>query len=72
MKRLIAACLLFAAAGCSSRPCVDGERTSSSGYWGMGTVRSGYDPCPQKCCKPGWTRGCACTSRCPCVERHPR
>jgi len=66
------ALLIVGVAGCSSRPCVDGERTSSAGYWGFGSVRSGYDPCPQKCCGQGWTRGCACSTRCPCWERHPR
>jgi len=72
MKRLIAVALVLFAAGCSSRPCVDGERVSTSGYYGFGSTRSGYDPCPQKCCAPGWTRGCACSKRCPCWERHPQ
>ena len=36
MKRLLAAILVLIAAGCSSKPCVDGERTSSSSYYGFG------------------------------------
>jgi hypothetical protein len=55
MERLMAALVIVCAAGGCSRPCVDGERTSNSGAWGFGTVRSGYDPCPQNCCKPGWS-----------------
>ncbi len=70
MKRRMAVLLLVGVAGCSSKPCVDGEKVSSG--WGYGATRSSYDPCPQKCCKPDWTRGCACTSRCPCVARHPK
>lgn len=70
MKRLIATALLVAAAvGCSTKPCVDGERTTA-GFYSM-SVRTSYDPCKQKCCEPGWNRGCACSKRCPCWERHP-
>lgn len=70
MKRLIAAAVLIAcAAGCSTKPCVDGERTTA-GFYSMST-RTSYDPCKQKCCEPDWTRGCACSKRCPCWERHP-
>lgn len=71
MGRIAALVLALALVGCSHRPCVDGERTTSSGYWGIST-RTAYDPCPQKCCEPGWTRGCACSDRCPCVARHPK
>ena len=72
MKRLIAAAvLLVCAAGCSTKPCVDGERTTGSYFYAMST-RTSYDPCKQKCCDPGWTRGCACSKRCPCWERHPQ
>jgi len=71
MKRLIAAVLLVCVAGCSTKPCVDGERTTSSGFYSMST-RTSYDPCKQKCCEPDWTRGCACSKRCPCWERHPK
>ena len=72
MKRLIAAALvLVVALGCSSKPCVDGERTSQSGYFTFGTTRTSYDPCKQKCCSPDWKPGCACSKRCPCWERHP-
>jgi len=67
MKLTALLVLVLCAAGCSQRPCVDGERTS--GYFG--SVRTGYDPCPQKCCSPDWRRGCACSARCPCVARHP-
>ena len=71
MKRLIAAALLMVAAvGCSTKPCVDGERTTA-GFYSMST-RTSYDPCKQKCCDPEWSRGCACTKRCPCWERHPK
>jgi len=69
MKRLIAAAFLIACAvGCSTKPCVDGERTTM-GYFSTTTTTS-YDPCKQKCCEPGWSRGCACSKRCPCWERH--
>lgn len=71
MKRLFAAALIAFAAGCSSKPCVDGEKVSQAWY-GAGSTRMSYDPCPQKCCAPDWTRGCACSKRCPCVERHPK
>ena len=71
MKAIAAILLLFATAGCGTKPCVDGERTSSGGYFGWGSSRTAYDPCPQKCCAPGWSRGCACSERCPCRERHP-
>lgn len=72
MKRLMTVALLVAVAvGCSTKPCVDGERTSSSSYWGSGTTRTSYDPCKQKCCSPEWHLGCACSKRCPCWERHP-
>ncbi|RPH47244.1 MAG: hypothetical protein EHM91_06195 [Planctomycetota bacterium] len=71
MKRLIASALILVAAGCSSKPCVDGERTTSSGMYGFGGTRTSYDPCKQKCCERGWSRGCACAKRCPCWERHP-
>ena len=67
MKRLLAAFLLVCAIGCSTKPCVDGERTT----FGYGSTRTAYDPCKQKCCAPEWTRGCACSKRCPCWERHP-
>ncbi len=70
MKRLMAVLLLVGVAGCSRKPCVDGEKVGSG--WGYGSTRSSDDPCPQKCCSPDWTRGCACTSRCPCVARHPK
>lgn len=70
MKTMIAAALGLALAGCSTKPCVDGQRTSSA--WYGGSTRVAYDPCPQKCCDPGWTRGCACSDRCPCVARHPK
>ena len=72
MKRWIAAVLLIAVVGCSSKPCVDGERVSAGGAWGFGSTRTTYDPCSQKCAAAGWTRGCACTPRCPCWERHPK
>ena len=72
MKRVLAALVLVCAAGCSSKPCVDGERTSNGWGYGFGSTRSAYDPCPQKCCGTEWTRGCACTKRCPCWERHPK
>ena len=73
MKRLIAAALLMvAAAGCSTKPCVDGERTSGTAFYGYGSSRTTYDPCKQKCCSPGWSRGCVCSQRCPCWERHPK
>ncbi|MBI3858336.1 MAG: hypothetical protein HY293_21850 [Planctomycetes bacterium] len=73
MKRLIAAAVLAAcAAGCSAKPCVDGERTSNSGFYGYGSTRTSYDPCKQKCCAPDWAPGCACSKRCPCWERHPK
>jgi len=71
MKLWIAALLALTTAGCSSKPCVDGEKVSS-GYYGIGGTRMHYDPCPQKCCAPDWARGCACSSRCPCVARHPK
>src|SRR6185295_10169583 len=52
MMRLIAAAVLTAcAAGCSTKPCVDGERTTA-GFYSMST-RTSYDPCKQKCCEPG-------------------
>ncbi|MBV8878523.1 MAG: hypothetical protein JO332_01035 [Planctomycetaceae bacterium] len=70
MRTLGTFLLGLALAGCSTRPCVDGQRTSS-GYFG-GSTRVAYDPCPQKCCAPDWTRGCACSDRCPCVARHPK
>jgi hypothetical protein len=64
--------LLMVAAGCGSKPCVDGERTSA-GYFGYGgATRTSYDPCKQRCGEPEWTRGCACSKRCPCWERHSR
>jgi hypothetical protein len=63
MRLPTAAVLALALAGCSSKPCVDGQRTSS-GYF-SGSARVAYDPCPQKCCDAGWTRGCACSDRCP-------
>jgi hypothetical protein len=69
MKLTAVLTLLLLGTACSTRPCVDGEKMSS-GYFG--SVRSGYDPCPQKCCSPGWHRGCACSARCPCVARHPK
>ena len=70
MKRLMTVALLVAAAaGCSTKPCVDGERTTT-GFYTM-SVRTSYDPCKQKCCEPGWSRGCACSRRCPCWEQHP-
>jgi hypothetical protein len=72
MKRFLVALLLAAAAGCTSKPCVDGEKVSTTGWYGIGSTRSSYDPCPQKCCAPDWAKGCACSKRCPCVERHPK
>ena len=68
----MAALVIVCAAGGCSRPCVDGEHTSNTGAWGFGTVRSGYEPCPQKSCTPGWTHGCACRRRAPCVEHYLR
>ena len=65
MKRLIAAALILAAVGCSSKPCVDGERTSQSGYFAFSATRTSYDPCKQKCCSPDWKPGCACSRRYP-------
>ena len=51
MRMITVLALGQAIAGCSARPCVDGERTSSGGYWSYST-RVAYDPCPQKCCNP--------------------
>jgi len=71
MRMITVLALAQALAGCSTKPCVDGERTSSGGYFSYST-RVAYDPCPQKCCDPDWTRGCACSNRCPCVAKHPK
>jgi hypothetical protein len=71
MRLITILALTLAFAGCSHKPCVDGQRTSSFGYWGSSS-RIAYDPCPQKCCEPDWTRGCACSDRCPCAARHPK
>lgn len=71
MKTIAAMILLVAVLGCSTKPCVDGEKTAHSGYWGFGgSTRTSYDPCKQKCCEPEWSRGCACSERCPCWKRH--
>ena len=70
MKSLTAVLLPAGVAGCSSKPCVDGEKVSSG--WGYGSAGSSYDPCPQKCSSPDRTRGCACTPRCPYAPRHPK
>jgi hypothetical protein len=72
MERLIAVALLACAAGCSTKPCVDGERDSTSGFYRFGSTTTSYDPCKQKCCGPEWNNGCACSKRCPCWERHPK
>lgn len=72
MKTSLALILMIAMLGCSTRPCVDGERSSGAGAWGFGAVETSYRPCKQRCCAPDWTRGCACTKRCPCWERHSK
>lgn len=71
MKATAAILVLVAFVGCSTKPCVDGERTTHSAFGWGGSTRTSYDPCKQKCCDPGWSRGCACSKRCPCWEKHP-